>query len=148
MEFTYLNVMDANRYKDGISFRHRFAYENGIPSSDIDICMDDDPCSVLEMMVSLAFICEERIMEAMDEGKRPYIWFWIMIDNLGLSDMSDDNYEDGYVETVINIFLNREYEPNGKGGLFYIEKPRRDLRLVDIWYQMMWYLNEHYDFSV
>ena len=37
--------------------------------------------------------------------------------------------------------MNREYEPNGKGGLFTIRGCEEDLTEVEIWYQLNWYLN-------
>ena len=42
---------------------------------------------------------------------------------------------------VIKSFLRVEYQPNGKGGLFYIPDYQGDIRNLEIWYQMCWYLN-------
>lgn len=53
--------------------------------------------------------------------------------------MDNDNYDGDYVDFVITRFLNREYETNGKGGLFTVDK-QRDMRKVEIWCQLMWYL--------
>ena len=55
--------------------------------------------------------------------------------------MSDSRYNEREVDRILDIFLNRTYEANGRGGLFTIEDCPYDLRAVDIWYQMMWYLN-------
>ena len=45
-----------------------------------------------------------------------------------------------FVDDVIARFLNREYEPDGKGGLFTIKNCNHDLRTVEIWRQLSWYL--------
>ena len=64
-----------------------------------------------------------------------------MIDNLGLESMDDNNYNDEFARFVIFRFLNREYSSNGEGGLFVINNCKYDLREVEIWYQMCWYLD-------
>ena len=84
----------------------------------------------------------EDIMDDPTYGNRLGQWFWNMIVNLGLGSMDDDKFDPGYVEYVIYRFLNREYEKNGKGGLFTIRDTRVDMRKAEIWYQAMWYLNE------
>ena len=58
-----------------------------------------------------------------------------------LRSMNDERYDRDYVREVITIFLNREYEPNGKGGLFTIRGCRDDLRNIEIWHQMCLYLD-------
>ena len=65
-----------------------------------------------------------------------------MLCSLGLTHMRDNVYDEMYVDRVITRLLTRSYESNGVGGLFTVEHPRRDMRLVEIWYQMCWYLNE------
>lgn len=139
--FTYTIPMDGNREADGINLRYRFAYEFDYSRPMIATYLDDKPCSVLEMMVALVVRCEEHIMADPDIGDRTGHWFFTMIDNLGLGRMDDRLFDEDYANTVIDMWLNHDYEPNGKGGLFTVENPIRDLRTVDIWYQMCWYLN-------
>ena len=55
--------------------------------------------------------------------------------------MDDTRFDRPYVNSVVKKFLKRDYEPNGQGGLFTIKKCRDDLRDVEIWYQMCWYLD-------
>ena len=81
--------MDADRAEDGINLRYRFGYENGYESAMIASYLDDRPCSVLEMMVALSMKMEEQIMDDPDIGDRTSVWFWKMIDNLGLGTMHD-----------------------------------------------------------
>lgn len=142
IDFQYILPMDGNRESDGINLRYRFGYEEGYEDSMIATYLDDRPCSVLEMMVALALRCEESIMDNPDFGDRKGQWFWGMIVSLGLGNQYDENFDEEYVYFVIDRFLNREYERNGKGGLFTVTRPHRDMRSVEIWYQMNWYLEE------
>ena len=66
--FYNLIDMDADRAEDGINLRYRFGYENGYESAMIASCLDNRPCSVLEMMVALAIKIEEQIMDDPDNG--------------------------------------------------------------------------------
>lgn len=140
--FVYILEMDANRKEDGLSLRYRFGYEKGIPDSVIANQLDITECSVLEMMAALAIHCEEDIMDDPAYGDRTSKWFMSMINSLGLSGMDDRRYSQNYVDAHIDIFLHRRYEPDGRGGLFHLEHCTDDLRNVQIWYQMNWYLNE------
>lgn len=143
IQFTYIFELDSNRAEDGIDFRYRFGYEFGIERDVIWRTIDNGrPCSVLEMMIALAFRVEEHIMDDSQYGDRTGQWFWSMIVSLGLGTMSDQHFDEIYVEDVIYRFLNREYASNGKGGLFTIDNYNEDLRDVEIWTQCMWYLNE------
>lgn len=141
-EFTYLHYLDENRAIDGVDFRYRFAWENGYDRETIKEYLDVRPCSVLEMMVALAFRAEEDIMDDNNYGNRTGQWFWNMIVTLGLGSMSDEHFDIEYVDYVLYRFLNRQYERNGKGGLFIIEDCGVDVREMEIWTQFMWYLDE------
>ena len=76
-----------------------------------------------------------------DKGDRTTQWFWAMITSLGLSSMTDYNYNEWLVNDVITRFLNREYDQNGKGGLFTIRRWDRDARDAEIWHQLLAYCN-------
>ena len=142
IEFTYILEMDSNRAEDGIDLRYRFGYDKGYDRSSVSLYLDDLPCSVLEMLVALAMRCEEQIMDNPDIGNRTGQWFWNMIVNLGLGSMNDNNFDAKRVHDAIDIFLNRQYSGDGRGGLFTVDNPPKDLRGVEIWYQMHWYLND------
>jgi hypothetical protein len=133
--------MDANRYEDGIDLRYRFGYAENIGSTLIADYLDDRPCSVLEMLIALSIRLEEHIMNDPAIGDRTGQWFWNMIANLGLGSMDDAKFDRKCAEDIIQRFLNRDYERDGKGGLFTIEHCKEDLRNVEIWYQACWYLD-------
>ena len=139
-EFVWILPMDENRAKDGLDLRYRFSISQGYEGEYLSSYIDG-PCSVLEMMTALAIRCEENIMDDTRYGDRTTQWFWGMINNLGLGSMWGNNYDKDYVDQVLQTFLNRDYAPNGKGGLFTIRNCDRDLRDVEIWYQLNWYLN-------
>lgn len=132
--------MDENRAVDGTGLRYRFIRVHGYDDDLIEYL--DGPCSVLEMMVALAVRCEESIMDDPLYGDRTGHWFRKMIVNLGLGSMTDIQFDRHFVEDTINRFLDREYAPNGQGGLFTVKNPPRDMRDVEIWYQMCWYLDD------
>lgn len=138
-DFAYSIPMDENRAEDGISLRYRFMRAK---CYDIDIIEYlEKPCSILEMMIALALRCEEDIMDEPIKGDRTAQWFWGMIVNLGLGSMFDYDYDDEYVIEVLDRFIKRKYDPDGKGGLFRIKGCPTDLRKVEIWHQLCWYLD-------
>lgn len=140
-EFTYTIPMDGNRAEDGIDLRYRFGREHSYPDAMIASYLDDRPCSVLEMMTALAIRCEEHIMDDPDVGNRTGQWFWGMLVNLGLGSMCDAKFNRYRVDRILERLLEREYEPNGEGGLFTVNNGR-DMRTTEIWYQMNYYLSE------
>ena len=140
-EFVYSIEMDGNRAEDGIDLRDRFVYECYRGNSVVSDYLSDGPCSILEMMVALVIRCEEHIMDDPDIGDRTSQWFWVMIDSLGLESMDDIHFNKKQAEQIVDRFLNREYKENGEGGLFTIRNCRYDMRTIDIWYQMCWYLH-------
>lgn len=141
-EFIFSIPNDVNRAMDGEALRYRFEMEfEGREGVSIPYRIQG-PCSVLEMMVALSIRCEEEIMDDPRYGTRTSQWFWSMMSNLGIVLMTDDIYDRDFVKEKIDRFLNRDYEPNGKGGLFYIRDCQEDLRNVEIWAQLCWYLDK------
>ena len=139
-EFTYNIRLDGNRADDGLYLRYRFKQEKHLRAVDVDRYLTGK-CSVLEMMVALCLRIEEDIMDDPVKGNRIHKWFHVMLKSLGLLDMDDAYFDERYTDKVITRFLNREYEPNGAGGLFRIKDCPYDLRSVEIWYQMCWYFD-------
>lgn len=129
-EFAWILPLDRDRAQDGLNMRSEY----GI--------VIHKPCSILEMMIALAVRCENDTMANNEKGNRTGYWFWSMIASLGLAQMSDQNYDEAYVEHCLFIFLNRRYEPNGKGGLFTVLHAEEDMRQIPIWRQLNLYLIE------
>lgn len=142
IDFNYTIAMDGNRAEDGIALRYRFGYEHSYEPAMIAAYLDMRPCSVLEMMVALAVICEDRIMYDPDLGDRTSQWFWVMVSNLRLDHQDDEHFDEFYTVHAIEKFINRDYKRDGTGGLFTVSDPMRDMRSAEIWYQMNWYLSE------
>lgn len=141
-EFRYSYRMDENLVEHGVNLRYRFALLY-LPVEET-ACIThalDAPCSVLEMMIALAIECEETIMDDPSYGDRTAQWFWGMITSLGLGGMYNNRFDLRYFDEVMERFLDREYEPDGRGGLFTIKGHERDLRTMDIWWQACAYLN-------
>lgn len=138
-EFIFSMPMDSNRAADGVDLRYRFAH-GYLGDDDAEYCITG-PCSVLEMMLALAIRCEENIMDDPTMGDRTAQWFWVMIGSLGLGGMYDTNFDICEVEHIVNRFLDRDYEPNGSGGLFTVKNFDYDMRTIEIWHQLCEYLN-------
>ena len=137
VEFVWVLPRDENRAADGLALRYRFCYERGMPDAERYLT---GPCTMLEMMVALALRCEETIMDDPKYGSRTKQWFWNMITSLGLGSMTDDRFDQVRIDDVLGIFINRNYKPDGRGGLFTIRRPPSDMRGMEIWSQMCWYL--------
>lgn len=131
--FTWSVQFDGNRAEDGRALRDEFAAAFGI--DDVLNSVMPDRCSVLEMMIALAMRCDD-IVYTPEDGDRTSKWFWLMIDNLGLSDMDKFNFDKDICDEIVNRFLLRRYLRNGKGGLFVTQNPEIDMRKAEIWYQM------------
>lgn len=129
-EFVWSIFKDKNRRDDGVKLRNDLGYSDA-----------KEGCSVFEMMVALCVRAEEEIMDDPRIGDRTGTWFFRMLTNLGLNYYDDERYNEDECIDIINRFLDREYESNGKGGLFYIRNTTADLRDIEIWIQMLWYLD-------
>ena len=141
-DFYPILPMDDNRTMDGCELRYKFAYECNYPSSVIDVKFDSNKCNILEMMVGLAMRVEDTIMSDSDFGDRTVMWFWMMIKSLGLYNMTDIRYDEDEVDRILTTFLNRGYEPNGAGGLFTVNNTSKDMRDIEIWYQMCLFFDD------
>lgn len=145
-DFTWMRrfPLDSNRAKDGVDLRRRFVLrmEEYRRYYDEYIRELDGPCSVLEMIAALALRMEEDTMDDPELGNRASYWFWVMLQNLGVSTMTDSRYDKSSVEDVLDIFLNRKYSADGRGGLFVLRHHSYDLRTCDIWVQAGWYMDE------
>ena len=139
--FVAIVPFDDNRAEDGKNLRYRYSLSNVCGGNSRLVANSlESSCSILEMMVALSIRCEE-FMDDMSIGDRTGEWFWGMIVNLGLGSMVDTSYDERYVDEVITKFLSRKYKRDGRGGLFTVKNSTKDLRKVEIWRQMCWYLD-------
>lgn len=126
---------DDNRASEGQGLRDKF--------------MDDEerqmirqsyfrPCSVLEMLIALSERMAFELFNPMEESD-PDVpnCFWEIINNLKLKPNQSN-------AAIIHRLNKREYMESGLGGMFPLEDHREDQRAVEIWYQMMAYINENY----
>ncbi len=143
-QFRYVDYipLDSNRESDAYELRTRFEDEFGYDDDSIA-----QPCSVLEVMVALSIRIEEDIMGNSVYGDRAPQWFWSMIASLGLADQTDKNLDVGKCNYILQRFLNREYEPNGEGGLFTLTHPDCDLTTIEIWWQANRFCNEQLELT-
>lgn len=133
---------DINRIQDGLELREQYLEEKRLQNRVI-LC---GSCSLLEIIIALSFRIEDII------SKYDYIsWFWEMIGNLELLEFDDSSpvwkprsYHGEIIDEIICNLLNRSYRSNGDGSLFPINDAKRDMRKVEIWYQMNNYLIERY----
>jgi hypothetical protein len=139
-EFVWLVPNDDNRMEDGRELRYEFVRDmrfKRVPANWMGM-----GCSVLEMMVGVS-----RWLAFEAEG-RPGEWFWHLVDNLRLSRYNDrvldprSERQHKRIQEILEILVFRQYEPDGRGGLFPLEEPREDQRQVEIWYQLNAYLLE------
>lgn len=142
-EYTWVIPNDSNRNLDGLELRTRYEREVGINPEEAFEHLDGS-CSVLEMMVALACRMEVEIMHDDDFGDRSADWFWNMIGSLGLSEQIDDRFDMNFVEKSIDILVENRFQRDGRGSLFTLTTCRKDLRKVEVWYQMNYWLEENF----
>ena len=138
---------DDNREEDGLQLRRQYLDELGDNDWAYADTIMEPECSVLEMMIALCYRLEFETAQSRWE-KTPEEWFWILIDNLGLSDATDGPCNTlavrNRVRSTILGLVNRTYEANGEGGLFPLKYPKHDQKTIEIWYQMTEYIMENY----
>lgn len=136
---------DENRSKSVSVLRKRYLNAGG---TDI---YDGIP-SVLEVLVMLSDAMHDLMDELDGEDRRP-MYFWEMIDNLGLIRYTDalfrENFDrkSGYLEQIrkkIDIWMDRRFGYDGRRSPFPLKNARENQRTVDLWYQMQAYLVENY----
>jgi len=147
VKFRQIVANDDNRAEDGKKLREDFIDRNpDIDEIDIELLMEGE-CSVLEMMIALSNRLEFETAQSKWE-KTPKEWFWILVDNLGLSEFDNYLYVKGDVRNRVREILyglvRREYGSDGNGGLFPLKNPKHDQRKIEIWYQMTEYIMENY----
>lgn len=125
---------DYNRAEDTKMLRYEYEQDTGE-------VIDGEP-SVLEVLVSFAIrIDNEYIGDA--SNPRPYDIFWEMLCNLKLNKHENCN-NSGRIEMIANIWMNRQFRPDGLGSIFPMKHTTRDQTRLDMWSQMNEYIDENY----
>lgn len=137
-EFVWLVPNDDNRVHDGKDLRYEFLNEEGIEPDERDEYWLNLPCSMLELLLSLA-----RELEFVDDEGTTVEWFWELLENIGIEDLSDAKKIDHeLVDDILDRVIWRRYNYNGGGGLFPLVYPEKDQRTVELWYQLNAYVIE------
>ncbi len=138
--FRVVHPMDENRFKDGLELREDYERTYGRRIVDIS-----DDCTVLEALIALAFRMEKDIMAPMSGNFDCFRWFWGFIEALELDEFDEFGYDEGWICRIIDRFLDREYDENGKnGGIFPLHFCNEDARDMELWAQMNEFLCENY----
>lgn len=138
-EFYCSFEMDKNRVGDGLDLRSRFIYEMRLSDRVLNTKLDG-PCTFLEMMIALASRCELEIMSDDGYGDRTANWFWSMIHNMGLENMYAHYFDINYVSKILDDIIHRRYSREGRHNLFYVDGSEVDMRKLEIWKQMNYWL--------
>ncbi len=133
-EFVWFIQGDKNRQEDGLELRQYFLNELKLEK---DIFWFNEPCSILEVLISLA----DRASFQTDISIRD--WVWTFIANLGLEEYRQVSEQDALViEDILYTFVWRTYEPSGYGGIFPMISTENDQRKVELWYQFCEYVDD------
>jgi hypothetical protein len=97
---------------------------------------------MLEMLVALSDRLGQQFVDT--QFDRPaHMWFWEMMENLGLKDFTDEQFVrsngESIVDNILDTLLERTYDFHGNGGIFPLNCTDVDQRNVEIWYQMARY---------
>ena len=146
--FRYTVIADENRLMDGYALREAF-----MESNDIDFIQPEieallyQPVTLFEVMIALCDRMDFQLDDLSGTPRHP-IWYAELLGNLKLADLEGDFRmtvsRRRRIDMILDNLLDRTYGPNGVGSLFPIPGTRRDLRTVELWYQLAWYIKEHH----
>lgn len=137
--FVALVAHDENRIADARDMRYEFLGRNEDVAGDLEWM--GSPATMMELLVLLS-----RFLSFETEDPVA-LWFWHLIETLGLEQFNDLSYDDEAQEVVartLDRVIWRTYEPSGEGGLFPLRSPDDDQRDVELWYQLNAYLLEQF----
>lgn len=141
---------DDNRCQDGLDLRQLFIEEKRLDEAHTEISyFMKGGCTVLEMMVGVAQRLDFLNTDLERPAPKTAKWFHILLTNLRLNDFRDSSEWNTYIERtidhILDNMLDRTYDVYGNGSLFPMKrKPPKDMAKTEIWYQLMWWLDENY----
>lgn len=149
--FKWKRKLDIDRSEEVYVLRGEYLTEEG--TIEYQELMQIPP-SVFEVLICLSKSMDE-ILESDSVGDRTRIWFWELIDNLGLSAFPDASFVEVFGEDLnrLNVihdicdrWLERQFEKDGSGSPFPLENPYEDQRCIDIMDQLQAYVMEKHMF--
>lgn len=145
---------DDNRCADGLELRDTFVEEKNLDENHVEVAYWlKAECTVFEVLVALANRMNYFLYDLNHQEDHTSKWFLEMLTNLGLDNFDDRRSQDdrfspvteAQIDELLEKFLSRAYDFYGRGGLFPLKRrPLKDQTDVEIWYQLMNYLNENY----
>lgn len=148
--FEVLVPNDENRTGDGIRQREIFIEEEQLSYSMPDVDrFYNSPVSLFEVIVAICLSMDFQL-DDLEALPRTWKWFEELLSNLGIRWLVDEEFRyrlgaKAEVDEAAHILMSRKYDFNGNGSFFPLrERPKEHMATVEIWYQMMWYLEENY----
>lgn len=141
-------ALDENRYEDGLDLRRRFT--EGMDETHLEVrYFLKGECTFLEMLIALAQRMNGQLYDLDTQEDKTPTCFQELLGNLGMLHFYDTLHFSELdlikIDRIVEIVIDRSYGADGTGSLFPIKRrPPRDMSRVEIWYQMMIYLNENH----
>ena len=141
---------DVKAVSEALYLRSTFAFKNNLSAMDSrGFYRSLGPCTVLEIVAVLVEKMSFLLNANLLASNYPACLFFELMDNIGLSYLNDDCFEDEegdeIADEIINTFVERTYDWSGEGGLFPLENAPEDMRYVDLLRQLDLYLIERYE---
>lgn len=147
---------DDNRCEDGIQLREQFVEMLSLDETHLEVkhFLKGD-CTIFELLVALSQRINHLMYDLRDQENHTARWFLEMIRNLNLESYVDsstrsdilDEMDAIKIDDILETFMDRTYAYDGTGGLFPLKRrPLKDQSGVEIWYQLMLYLDENYGY--
>lgn len=162
--FKVARYMDDNREVNGRMLRYYFdSNKDDYASHDPAPCHIDgdfyeqtkgEPCSILEMMIAFAKDIDTQYLYS--TNSRVFIWFWTMIEAMGLSSYTDGSWDThadfSGVDWILRSFNLNAHQIDEYGNWIPTVKvfPIRNLesfeKVGSLWEQMQVWYNEQIDY--
>lgn len=141
---------DDNRCHDGTALRQLFIEEHKLDDSHLEVVhFLKGECTIFEMLVALSQRINEMMINLTTREDNTPKWFHELLCNLEITDYDDmwifTTISENRIDSILDRLMNRTYDWYGRGGLFPLKRrPPKDQSKVEIWYQLMLYLDENY----
>ena len=138
VHFYPLNHLDKNRV-----YEVRDELRGMVPSAP-----KTDYITIFELLVWLAHLYEDRAKKY-GEPDHTATWFWCFIVNCNLNNYDDLYFKENKEEALLKIhewcskFNNRTYGRDGTGSPFPLKNTNRDVRKMELFYQLNAYFIEN-----